>query len=195
MNTKTYIFTRSYCHSWKYCFWRSFGQIKFDFTLKKIKYPLCKTFNTVRRNIQNATEDSLIHSPQNAEKRVKTSNFLKMLIIHSFLQISKYNKDFEDVVMQSSQWTCRRATCHFWGCLVYRKNPNNLDTQKSIKIHLVMGPQDADGMVNNVNPDQTAVWSGSTLFAQTCLSENLGTLRYLFHFHSNLNGNSCMQTV
>ena len=40
---------------------------------------------------------------------------------------------------------------------MYRKNPNNLDTQKSIKIHLVMGPQDADGMVNNVNPVQTAV--------------------------------------
>ena len=37
-------------------------------------------------------------------------------------------------------------------------------------------------MANSVNPDQTArlgaVWSGSTLFAQTCLSENLGTLRY-----------------
>ena len=33
-----------------------------------------------------------------------------------------------------------------------------------------------------VDPDQTAplgaVWSGSALFAQACLSENLGTLRY-----------------
>ena len=33
-----------------------------------------------------------------------------------------------------------------------------------------MCPKDADGMGNNVNPDQTAaleaVWSGSTLFAQ-----------------------------
>ena len=39
-----------------------------------------------------------------------------------------------------------------------------------------MGPKDADGMANNVDPDQTApplgaVWSGSTLFAQTCQSE------------------------
>ena len=40
-----------------------------------------------------------------------------------------------------------------------------------------MGPKDADGMANSVDPDQTpsvgAVWSGSTLFDQTCLSENL----------------------
>ena len=41
-----------------------------------------------------------------------------------------------------------------------------------------MGPNDADGMANSAEPDQTAaVWSGSALFAQTCLSENLGTLR------------------
>ena len=58
-----------------------------------------------------------------------------------------------------------------------------------------MDPQDADRMVNNVDPDQTAVWSGSTLFAQTYMSENLDILLYLFEFHSNLNGNSCMQTV
>ena len=43
-----------------------------------------------------------------------------------------------------------------------------------------MGPKDEDGMANSVDPDQTAplwaVWSGSTLFAQTCQSENLGSL-------------------
>ena len=31
-----------------------------------------------------------------------------------------------------------------------------------------MHPKDADGMVNSVDPDQTA----SKLFSQTCLSEN-----------------------
>ena len=40
-----------------------------------------------------------------------------------------------------------------------------------------MSPNDADGMANSADPDQTAplgaVWSGSALFAQTCLSENL----------------------
>ena len=45
-----------------------------------------------------------------------------------------------------------------------------------------MSPNDADGMANSVDPDQTAplgaVWSGSALFAQAYLSENLGTLRY-----------------
>ena len=39
-------------------------------------------------------------------------------------------------------------------------------------------------MANSVDPDQTAplgaVWSGSALFAQAYLSENLGSLRYHF---------------
>ena len=45
-----------------------------------------------------------------------------------------------------------------------------------------MSPNDADGMANSVDPDQTAplgaVWSGSALFAQTYLSEKLGSLWY-----------------
>ena len=45
-----------------------------------------------------------------------------------------------------------------------------------------MSPNDADEMANSVDPDQTAplgaVWSGSALFAQAWLSENLGSLRY-----------------
>ena len=44
--------------------------------------------------------------------------------------------------------------------------------------HRVMSSNDADGMANSVDPDQTlgAVWSGSALFAQAYLSENLGSL-------------------
>ena len=42
----------------------------------------------------------------------------------------------------------------------------------------VISPNNADGMANSVDPDQTgAVWSGSALFAQAYLSENLGSLR------------------
>ena len=41
---------------------------------------------------------------------------------------------------------------------------------------------EANGMANSVVPDQTAplgaVWSGSALFAQAYLSENLGSLLY-----------------
>ena len=41
----------------------------------------------------------------------------------------------------------------------------------------MMRPNDADWMANSVDPDQTgpqgAVWSGSALFAQAYLSENL----------------------
>ena len=44
-----------------------------------------------------------------------------------------------------------------------------------------MSSNDADGMANSVDPDQTAplgaVWSGSALFAQAYLSKNLGSLQ------------------
>ena len=48
--------------------------------------------------------------------------------------------------------------------------------------HRVTSPNDADGIANSVDPDQTApplgaVWSGSALFAQAYLSENLGKSR------------------
>ena len=39
-----------------------------------------------------------------------------------------------------------------------------------------MGPQDANGMENSVDPDETAL--SEALFAQTFLSENLGSLQY-----------------
>ena len=45
-----------------------------------------------------------------------------------------------------------------------------------------MCPKGANGMANSVDPDQTAplgaVWSGFALFAQTYLSENIGSLQY-----------------
>ena len=58
--------------------------------------------------------------------------------------------------------------------------------------HRVMSPNNADGMANSVDPDQTApplgaVWSGSTLFAQAYLSENFGSLRYMLDFSSLVN--------
>ena len=47
--------------------------------------------------------------------------------------------------------------------------------------HTVMGPKDADRIANSADPEQMAasgaVWSGSTLFAQICLSKYLGSLR------------------
>ena len=49
-----------------------------------------------------------------------------------------------------------------------------------------MSPNDADGMANSEDPDQTAsvgaVWSGSALIAQAYLSKNLGSLQYLIVF-------------
>ena len=56
----------------------------------------------------------------------------------------------------------------------------------------VMSPNDADRMANSVDPDETAplggVWSGSALFAQAYLSENLGPLQYTHpKFSSELN--------
>ena len=53
--------------------------------------------------------------------------------------------------------------------------------------HTLMSPNNADGMANSVDPDQTAplgaVWSGSALFVQAYLSENLGSLRYMVKPH------------
>ena len=70
--------------------------------------------------------------------------------------------------------------------LNYHKNHKISDTWKFAVIWTrsllvrVMHPKDTEGTANSVDPDQTAplgaVWSGSALFAQTCLSKNLGTL-------------------
>ena len=53
-----------------------------------------------------------------------------------------------------------------------------------------MSPNDAEGMANSVDPDQTApvgaVWFGSALFAQTYPSENLGSLRYVLSTSCNI---------
>ena len=50
-----------------------------------------------------------------------------------------------------------------------------------------MSPNNADGMANSVDPDQTApLWSGSVLFPQAYLSKNL-KLQYLI---SHSQGNS-----
>ena len=79
---------------------------------------------------------------------------------------------------------------------IYRKIPKNSDTRKICCNHAKiwkmwlynceMCPKDVDGIANSADPDQTtplgAVWSGSTLFAQTYLSENLGKIRYLWYY-------------
>ena len=44
--------------------------------------------------------------------------------------------------------------------------------------HRVTSPNDADRMANSADPDKTAPGSGSALFAQAYLSENLGSLWY-----------------
>ena len=75
---------------------------------------------------------------------------------------------------------CLHLLGHFTAC--YRKIPKYSDTQQIccnlnyVALHRVMSQNDADGMANSVDPDQT-VWSWSALFAQAYLSENLGSLR------------------
>ena len=59
-----------------------------------------------------------------------------------------------------------------------------------------MCPKNAEGIANSVDPDQNAslgaVWSGSALFAQVYLSENLGSLRYwVKQFFFILMSNNC----
>ena len=61
--------------------------------------------------------------------------------------------------------------------------------------HRVLSPKDAEWMANRVDPKQIVdhhqtapgpVWSGSSLFAQTCLSKNLGPLWYLITTQGSL---------
>ena len=56
-----------------------------------------------------------------------------------------------------------------------------IKTTKIKFIPIVMYPKDADRVANSVNTNQTGsgtVLYGSTLLAQTCLSEYVGSLRY-----------------
>ena len=94
-------------------------------------------------------------------------------------------EEHEEVLVRSKMMPCGGQIPY------YHKFPKYSDTQKigsnHSKIwtiwlyHRVMCPNDADGMANSVDPDQTAplgaVWSGSALFAQAYLSKNLGSLR------------------
>ena len=63
----------------------------------------------------------------------------------------------------------------------YRKNPKILDTQTFAVITLKVQQDDfsLEQCIQKMQRElQTgAIWSGSALFAQICLSENLGTLR------------------
>ena len=53
----------------------------------------------------------------------------------------------------------------------------NTLNSKSEFYHGVMPPNDANGIANSEDPDQTASLSGSAVSAKTCQSENLGSLR------------------
>ena len=89
---------------------------------------------------------------------------------------------------------CCTYTGHFVAHLtliVYRKVPKFSDGRKlccnlskvQIKRSLNRKKLCAGGMTNSVDPDQTApLGSGSALFAKACVSENLGSLRYIFFF-------------
>ena len=95
------------------------------------------------------------------------------------------------LVVKISRFTAKKLQTNS-----YHKNTKNLDIQKSCCNHpkiqtrwfycREMRPKDAEGLANN-DPDQTAplgtppgvVWSGSALFAQTYLSENLESLWYI----------------
>ena len=100
--------------------------------------------------------------------------------------LSKKSSYNQDTVKIRKIWTPQQ------NCWANRKFPKYSDTHKICcdhsKIwtmwlyHRVMSPNNADGMANSVDPDQTAplgaVWSGSALFAQAYLSKNLRSLRY-----------------
>ena len=70
-----------------------------------------------------------------------------------------------------------------WKLNTYRKIPKFSDARKlCCKLpNRIFCPKDANGIANSEDPDQTApvgaVWSGSAVFAQIYMSENLGSLQ------------------
>ena len=115
---------------------------------------------------------------------------LHILQISDFYKASPTTRDADNAF--STGWLLVPEQ-QFFSTMDYRKFPKYSDTQKICcnhsKIltmwlyHRVISPNDADRMANSVDPDQTAplgaVWSGSALFAQAYLSENLGSLQYI----------------
>ena len=122
--------------------------------------------------------------PHSSNFRMITTNFLGVRIFRKFMVMHLQNAQNFASLHRNSCLVCIV-------CLRYCKFPKYLDTQKICcnhsKIwtmwlyHTVMSPNNADKMANSVDPDQTApleaVWSGSAHFAQTYLTENLGSLR------------------
>ena len=93
-------------------------------------------------------------------------------------------------------WFCHVAAHLFYiKCSIQRKTPKNLDTQQICGNHpkiqrrwlykSVAPPKIADRMANSEDWSG-AVSSGSTLFAKTCLSENLRTLQYIQEIFQDL---------
>ena len=120
-------------------------------------------------------------------RKIKTPEKIAVII----LKFNKYYLNIHSITFMSKRCRWNGKQCWPWSDY-YRKFPKYLDTQNICcnhsKIwtmwlyHRVMSPNDEEGMANSVDPDQTAplgaVWSGSALFAQAYLSENLGSLWY-----------------
>ena len=67
------------------------------------------------------------------------------------------------------------SACNFFICDRIIKCGYSFNIKRRWLYHRVMCPEDADVMANSIDPDK-AVRSGSTVFARTCSSENLGSL-------------------
>ena len=112
---------------------------------------ICILFKTSR-----CISDALLHRP--------ISNFVFYWLNYCIISlVSVYYKD-------PKFWDARYLCCNL---------PKIQTKRSNLRIFC---QNDADGIANSEDPDQTAplgaVWSGSALFAQTCLSENLWSLRY-----------------
>ena len=86
----------------------SFGEIRFNLTLKKSNVLYAKNLTQFIETSKMPEKKQFGTQTTKCREKPKNSNFinfLKMLIIHFFLQISKYcnSKDFEEVTMRSGQ--------------------------------------------------------------------------------------------
>ena len=98
-----------------------------------------------------------------------------------YLNISK----LKFIHLKSQEYHATSHVSHYstWRCVVLNQSvPTMLPIRTRCLYRRVMRSKDVDGMTNSVDPDQLC--SGSTLFAQTYLSESLGSLPYFGLFET-----------
>ena len=154
--------------------WVNSVEVKKNWTPEKkgCNCPKIWTMLFYHREVFPNTADGMANSVDNDQRR---SSLIWVHTVHLGLSVRKLR-----IIMESG--SLRKA-------LFYRKFPKYSDTQNICcnhsKIwtmwlyHWVMSPNDADGMANSVDPDQTAPWSSLIRVFTVCPGISVRKLRII----------------